>query len=76
MNYKLIQNVKVAVTDNLPQTILSIIEEKNYQKPFIVMDSFLSSVTNYSKFTRTNAESMILSMLFMIKSYPIHQQKW
>ncbi len=43
MNYKLIQNVKVAVTDNLPQTILSIIEEKNYQKPFIVIDSFLSS---------------------------------
>lgn len=44
MNYKFIQNVKVTVTDNLPQTILSIIEEKNYHKPFIVMDSFLNSV--------------------------------
>jgi alcohol dehydrogenase len=43
MDYKLIQNVKVTVTDNLPQTILSILEEKNYQKPFIVIDSFLVS---------------------------------
>lgn len=44
MDYKLIQNVKVTVTDNLPETILTIIGEKSYQKPFIVMDSFLKTV--------------------------------
>ncbi len=44
MDYKLIQNVKVTVTDHLPDAILSILEEKNYQKPFIVMDSFLRTV--------------------------------
>ncbi len=44
MDYKLIQNVKVTVTDHLAQTILSILEEKKYQKPFIVMGSFISTV--------------------------------
>jgi alcohol dehydrogenase len=44
MDYKLIQNVKVTVTDNLPHAILSILEEKKYRKPFIVMGLIVSSV--------------------------------
>jgi alcohol dehydrogenase class IV len=44
MDYKLIQNVKVNVTDHLSEAIIAIIEEKKYKKPFIVMDSFLKTV--------------------------------
>lgn len=44
MDFKLIQNVKVAVTDNLSEVILSIISKEGYKKPFIVMDSFLKTV--------------------------------
>lgn len=43
MNYKLEQHVKVLVTDQLNQTTLDVLDDKNYQKPLIVIDSFLLS---------------------------------
>lgn len=41
MNYKLEQHVKVLVTDKLDQTAVDVLNDKNYQKPLIVIDSFL-----------------------------------
>ncbi|MGX7015049.1 iron-containing alcohol dehydrogenase [Vagococcus silagei] len=41
LNYKLEQNVKVLVTNELSETVLDVLKDFNYQKPFIVIDSFL-----------------------------------
>lgn len=41
LNYKLEQNVKVLVTNELSETVIDVLKDFNYQKPFIVIDSFL-----------------------------------
>lgn len=43
MEFKLEQKVKVVVTDNLSKTIIEVLKEASYKKPFIVMDSFLNN---------------------------------
>lgn len=44
IDVKLLQRVKVIDTDNLAQTLLTILKSENYQRPLFVMDSFLAKV--------------------------------
>lgn len=44
INVKLLQKVKIVNTDHLDQTILEILEERQYKRPLVVLDHFLLSV--------------------------------
>ena len=46
MDYKLEQPVKVLVTDNLVETTLGVLDDRNYNHPMIVIDQFLLSSKN------------------------------
>lgn len=44
IDFKLIQKVKVVTTNNLKDTVTTILQDSNYKRPLFVMDGFLSKV--------------------------------
>lgn len=71
MDYKLEQPVKVLVTDNLVETTLGVLDDRNYNHPMIVIDQFLLSSKNINNLLEA-IKKIINLILFMIKLYPIH----
>lgn len=66
MNYKLEQPVKVLVTDNLVETTLEVLDDRDYNHPMIVIDQFL--------LRSKNINNLLEAIKKNHKSYTIYDQ--